>query len=111
MKKTVVSLDLEDVFTMMDESPTKLFSKCRMSADTAAALCSDIRTCCAGPASKSWGRVAAHITASPEFLLAEAQQILSTIKGCCSGDLIWGFESDDATDRITVNIFFEVEPS
>lgn len=110
MKQTVISLDLEDIFTMMDESATKLFSKCRMSADTAAALC-EIRTCYAGPASKFWGRVVAHITASPEFTLAEVQQILSAIKECCSGDLIWGFELDDATDQITVNMFFEVEPS
>lgn len=111
MKQTVISLDLEDIFTMMDKSATKLFSMCRLSANTATAFCSEIRTCCAGPASKSWGCVAAHIIASPEFTLAEVQQILSAIKECCQGDLIWGFESDDATDRITVNMFFEIEPS
>ena len=55
--------------------------------------------------------MAVRITAAPGFTLDEIQQILSTIRDLCSEDLIWGFESDDTTDRITTDMLFEVEPS
>lgn len=95
MKQTVISLDLEDIFTMMDESTTKLFSVRSLSADTAAALCAEIRAHFAGQEIRPCGRMAVRITAAPGFTLDEIQQILSTLRDLCSGDLIWGFESDD----------------
>ena len=111
MKQTVISLDLEDIFTMMGKSSTKLFSVCRLSADTATALCVEIRTHFAEHEIRSCGRMAVHITTAPGFTLDEIQQILSTIRDLCPEDLIWGFESDDTTDRITTDMLFEVEPS
>lgn len=111
MKQTVISLDLEDIFTMMGENSTKLFSVCRLSADTATALCAEIRTHFAEHEIRPCGRMAVRITAAPGVTLDEIQQILSTIRDLCSEDLIWGFESDDTTDRITTDMLFEVEPS
>ena len=108
MKQTVISLDLEDIFTMMDESTTKLFSVCSLSADTVTALCTEIRTHFAEQKIRPWGRVAVRITVAPGFTLDEIQQILSTIRDLCSEDLIWSFESDDTTDQITIDMLFEV---
>lgn len=110
MKQTIISLDLEDLFTMMGESTTKLFSVCSLSADTASALCAEIRTHFAEHEIRSCGRMAVHITTAPGFTLDEIQQILSTIRDLCPEDLIWGFESDDTTDRITTDMLFEVNP-
>lgn len=108
MKQTVISLDLEDIFTMMGESATQLFSVCSLSADTVTALCTEIRTHFAEQEIRPWGRVAVRITAAPGFTLDEIQQILSTIRDLCSEDLIWSFESDDTTDQITIDMLFEV---
>lgn len=95
---------------MMGESTTKLFSVCRLSADTASALCAEVRTHFAEQEIRSLGRVAVRMVASPDFTLDEAQQILSSIRDLCSEDLIWGFESDDTTDRIATDMLLEVEP-
>lgn len=111
MKQTVISLYLEDIFTMMDESTTKLFSVCSLSTDTATALCAEIRTHFVEQEVRSLGRMAVRMIASPDFTLDEVQQILNTIRDYCSKDLIWGFESDDMTDRITTDMLFEVKPS
>ena len=111
MKQTVISLDLNGIFTMMGESTTKLFSVCSLSADTASALCAEVRAHFAEQEIKPWGHVAVRIVASPDFTLDEAEQILSSIRNHCSEDQIWGFESDDTTDRITTDMLFEVEPS
>ena len=111
MKQTVISLDLEDIFTMMGESTTKLFSVCRLSADTRTALCAEIRTHFAEHEIRPCGRMAVRITAAPELTMDETQQILSAIQRHCAGELIWGFESDDTTDRITTDMLFEVETS
>lgn len=110
MKQKIISLDLEDLFTMMGESTTKLFSVCSLSADTASALCAEVRAHFAEQEIRPCGRMAVRITAAPGFTLDEIQQILSTIRDLCSEDLIWGFESDDTADRITTDMLFEVEP-
>lgn len=110
MKQTIISLDLEDLFTMMGESTTKLFSVCSLSADTASALCAEVRAHFAEQEIRPCGRMAVRIIAAPGFTLDEIQQILSTIRDLCSEDLIWGFESDDTADRITTDMLFEVEP-
>lgn len=110
MKQTVISLDLEDLFTMMGESTTKLFSVCMLSADTGTGLCAEVRAHFAEQEIRPCGRMAMRITAAPGFTLDEIQQILSTIRDLCSEDLIWGFESDDTADRITTDMLFEVEP-
>ena len=96
---------------MMGESTTKLFSVCRLSADTGTDLCAEIRTHFAKQEIRPCGRMAVRITSASGFTLDEIQQILSTIRDLCSEDLIWGFESDDTTDRITTDMLFEVEPS
>ena len=43
MKETIITLDAEDIFTMVRESDTKLFSADSISADTVSVLCSNIR--------------------------------------------------------------------
>lgn len=110
MKQTVISLDLEDIFTMMSKSTTKLFSVCSLSADTASALYAEIRTHFAGQEIKPWGHVAVRMIAASDFTLDDAQQILSTIHAYCSKDPIWGFESDDQADQITIDMLFEMNP-
>lgn len=86
MKQTVISLDLEDIFTMMGESTTKLFSVCSLSADMATALCAEVRTHFAEQEIRPCERMAVRITAAPGFTLDEIQQILSTTRDLCSGD-------------------------
>ena len=110
MKQTAISLDLEDIFTMMGESATQLFSVCSLSADTVTALCTEIRTHFAEQEIRPWGRVAVRMIAASDFTLDDAQQILSTIHDYCSKDPIWGFESDDQADQITIDMLFEVNP-
>lgn len=111
MKQTVISLDLEEIFTMMGESTTKLFSACSFSADTTLALCADIRTYFADHVIRPVGRVAVRMIASPYFTLEETIQILNAISDISSENLLWGFESDTMTERITVDMLFEVDPS
>ncbi len=111
MKQTVISLDLEEIFTMMGESTTKLFSSCSFSAGTTLALCADIRTYFADHEIRPVGSVAVRMIASPYFTLEETFQILSAISDICSENLLWGFESDTTTERITIDMLFEVYPS
>lgn len=111
MKKTIITLDAEDIFTMVRESDTKLFSADSLSADTVSVLCLDLRKRIAEHKVRTSGSMAVCITspAVPELTLAETQRILEAIQENRSGNLLWGIVSDDASDRITAGILFEVE--
>lgn len=107
MKKTIITPNAEDIFTIVRESDTKLFSADSIYADTVAVLCSDIRKRVAEHKIRTSGSIAVRITspAVPELTLAETQQILEAIQDDRSGNLLWGFVSDDAADRITADTF------
>lgn len=111
MKKTIITLDAEDIFTIVRENDMKLFSADSISADTVAFLCSDIRKRVAEHKIRTSGSMAVCITspAVPELTLAETQRILEAIQENRSGNLLWGFVVDDSVDRITADILFEVE--
>ena len=111
MRKTIITLNAEDIFTLVRESDTKLFSADSISADTVSVLCSDIRKRVVERKIMTSGSMAVRITSPvvPELTLAEILHILEEIQENRSGNLLWGFVSDDSVDRITADILFEVE--
>ena len=111
MRKTIITLNAEDIFTLVRESDTKLFSADSISADTVSVLCSDIRKRVVERKIMTSGSMAVRITSPvvPELTLAETLHILEEIQENRSGNLLWGFVSDDSVDRITADILFEVE--
>lgn len=117
MKKSIVTIDLDDIFRVMTRTADSAFSAINISVDSSNEFC--IANLCINlfdalqaqlfQISES-GNMLIRIV-SPEshaITLEEIDLILGSIRRFCSGDFIWGVETDDEIDKINVDLIFAI---
>lgn len=118
MKKSVITLDVDDVLTMMRQSSSKLFSTVSASVNKTTdnsieLLCSKLNEELTGIRNKirQNGHMIMRII-SPvlsELTVEELSNIIDRMQEHKPEHFIFGVETDDSTDQLTADLIFEVD--
>jgi len=118
MRNTIITLDTEDIFSVMTRSNDGLFSAIKVSVNVETSngvekICSDLERLLSETTHKISrdGDVIINIIspADSDLTLNDTTQILDIVQRYGSGNIMWGYETDDTSNRLEVNVIFEVE--
>lgn len=116
MRKSIINLEVDDVFNLMHESKSRLFSSISLAVDKSSEnpiglLCSSLYNELAKnqyKIQKDGHMIMRVITpVISEITLAETYTIMGKIQEYNPGNIVFGVESTDATTQLTIDLIFE----